>query len=114
MSIRKSAGLISISTLSSISGETNTAENEVWRRLPESNGLLRTRRCTPISVRNQPNAYSPLMCTVAPLIPATSPADSSMMVASKPRLSAQRRYMRSRMLAQSWASVPPEPAWMSR
>ncbi len=27
-------------------------------------------------------------------------SDSSMMVASKPRLSAQRRYMRSRMLAQ--------------
>ena len=28
----------------------------------------------------------------------------------KPRASAQRRYMRISMLAQSWASVPPEPA----
>lgn len=73
--MRRSAGLISISMLSSISGDTNTAVNEVWRRLPESNGLLRTRRCTPISVRSQPKAYSPLMCTVAPLMPATSPSD---------------------------------------
>ena len=28
--------------------------------------------------------------------------------------SAQRVYMRSSMLAQSWLSVPPAPAWISR
>ena len=38
-------------------------------------------------------------------MPATSPSDSSTISALKPRLSAQRRYMRSRMLAQSWASA---------
>ena len=32
----------------------NTEAKDVWRRLPESNGLLRTKRCTPVSVRNQP------------------------------------------------------------
>ena len=32
---------------------------------------------------------------------------------SKPRRSAQRRYMRSSISAQSWASVPPAPAWIS-
>ena len=42
--MRRSAGLISTSIESSISGETNTELNEVWRRLPESNGDLRTRR----------------------------------------------------------------------
>ncbi|MDZ7826830.1 MAG: hypothetical protein U5R48_13440 [Gammaproteobacteria bacterium] len=41
---------------SSISGETNTEAKEVWRRLPESNGDLRTSRWTPVSVRSQPKA----------------------------------------------------------
>ncbi len=31
---------------------------------------------------------------------------------ANPRSAAQRRYMRSRISAQSWASVPPVPAWM--
>jgi hypothetical protein len=30
------------------------------------------------------------------------------------RRSAQRVYMRNSMLAQSWLSVPPAPAWTSR
>src|SRR6187551_3413057 len=34
--------------------------------------------------------------------------------ASKPREAAHLRYMRSSIWAQSWASVPPAPAWMSR
>ena len=55
-SIRRSAGLISMSMSSSISGDTNTEANEVWRRLPESNGLFLTSRCTPVSVRSQPKA----------------------------------------------------------
>ena len=37
-------------------GDANADANEVWRRLPESNGDLRTSRCTPVSVRNQPKA----------------------------------------------------------
>jgi hypothetical protein len=34
---------------SSISGQANTEANEVWRRAFASNGLIRTRRCTPAS-----------------------------------------------------------------
>src|SRR5579863_921344 len=51
---------------------------------------------------------------VALLMPATSPGEDSTSAVLKPRRSPQRRYMRKSMLAQSWASVPPEPAWMSR
>jgi hypothetical protein len=43
-----------MSMSSSTSGETNTPAKLVWRRLPESNGDLRTSRCTPVSVRSQP------------------------------------------------------------
>ena len=75
-STRRSAGFSSISMSSSISGDTNTAANDVCRRWPESNGDLRTSRCTPVSVRSQPNAYSPRTWIVALLMPATSPADS--------------------------------------
>ena len=53
-SISMSAGFRSMLMSSSTCGETNTDENEVCRRFPESNGLLRTRRCTPVSVRSQP------------------------------------------------------------
>src|SRR5262249_32054049 len=49
-----SAGLISISISSPPPGETNPAVKEVWRRALESKGDLRTRRCTPVSVRSQP------------------------------------------------------------
>src|SRR5215213_10142037 len=48
---------------------------------------------------------------VADLRPASSPAEASFISTSKPRRSAQRRYMRSRISAQSWESVPPAPAW---
>ena len=36
------------------SGETNTEAKEVCRRAPLSNGDFRTKRCTPVSVRNHP------------------------------------------------------------
>ena len=51
---------------------------------------------------------------VALFMPATSPACESMTSASKPRDAAHLRYMRSSICAQSCASVPPAPAWMSR
>ena len=86
----------------------------VCRPPDESNGDLRTKRCTPVSVRNKPKAYSPSIFKVAPLIPATSPGDSSSKVALKPLRSAYLRYWRNNMLAQSQASVPPAPAWMSK
>ena len=38
-------------------GETNTAAKDVCLRLPESNGDFLTKRCMPVSVRNQPYAY---------------------------------------------------------
>ena len=50
VSVRTSAGLMSISIVSSTSGETKTLAKLVWRPPAESKGLLRTRRCTPVSV----------------------------------------------------------------
>ena len=47
------------------------------------------------------------------LMPATSPPLTSISSVFQPRDSHQRRYMRSRISAQSCASVPPAPAWMS-
>ena len=46
-------------------------------------------------------------------MPATSPSEASISSVFQPRDSQNRRYMRSRISAQSWASVPPAPAWMS-
>ena len=51
---------------------------------------------------------------VADLIPASSPASRSTTSALKPARSAQRRYMRMSICAQSCDSVPPAPAWMER
>ena len=48
---------------------------------------------------------------VADFRPASSPGEASAISTSKPRRSAQRRYMRRRISAQSWESVPPAPAW---
>src|SRR5579871_5398527 len=46
-------------------------------------------------------------------MPATSPSLCSRISARKPFLSQYLRYMRSSIEAQSCASVPPAPAWMS-
>ncbi len=46
-------------------------------------------------------------------MPATSPSVSSITSVLKPLRSQYFRYWRSSMLAQSQASVPPAPAWMS-
>lgn len=113
VSVRTSDGLMSISMESSISGYTKMLAKLVWRPPELSNGDLRTRRCTPVSVRSRPKAYSPSILMVAPLMPAVSPGDSSSTVVLKPLRSAYLRYWRSSMLAQSQASVPPAPAWMS-
>ena len=48
---------------------------------------------------------------VADLRPASSPGEASFISTSKPRRSDQRRYIRRRISAQSWESVPPAPAW---
>ncbi len=45
-------------------------------------------------------------------MPASSPARRSTTSALKPARSAQRRYMRMRIWAQSCDSVPPAPGWM--
>src|SRR5215469_6523650 len=47
-------------------------------------------------------------------MPATSPGLESITSHLKPCAAHQRRYMRSSICAQSCASVPPAPAWMSR
>src|SRR6266404_3608184 len=111
--MRRSAGLISTAIDSSTSGYTNTLAKEVCRRALASNGLLRTRRWTPVSVRSWPYACSPLTFRVALLMPATSPPVRSSTSTAKPFLSQYLMYMRSSIAAQSCASVPPEPAWMS-
>ena len=49
---------------------------------------------------------------VADLMPASSPGSRSTTSALKPARSAQRRYMRTSIWAQSWDSVPPAPGWM--
>ena len=79
------------------------------RRALESNGEMRTRRCTPDSVFSQPCALWPLTMIVADLMPASSPSVSSSTSTSKFRRSPQRTYMRSNMRAQSQLSVPPAP-----
>ena len=56
VSVRTSDGLMSISIESSTSGYTNRLAKLVWRPPDESNGLLRTSRCTPVSVRRWPKA----------------------------------------------------------
>src|SRR5664280_313202 len=53
------------------------------------------------------------MMKVADIRPASCPSVASSTSMSKPRRSAQREYMRSIISAQSWASVPPAPAWIS-
>src|ERR1039458_5097136 len=50
---------------------------------------------------------------VAESRPASWPSVTSSISTSKPRRSAQRVYIRSIISAQSWASVPPAPAWIS-
>ena len=105
--MRTSAGLISISIESSISGRRTAGERGV-APAELSNGELRTRRCTPVSVRSRPKAYSPsILMVVALLMPATSPGFRLPPWPLKPLRSAYLRYWRSSMLAQSQASVPP-------
>ena len=54
VSMRRSSLRMLISMDSSISGETYTLANDVWRRLAWSKGDMRTRRCTPISLVSMP------------------------------------------------------------
>jgi len=88
---------------------TATDAKEVCRRREASNGEMRIRRCTPVSPFRCPYAYSPLISMVADLMPASSPASRSTTSALKPDRSAQRRYMRMSIWAQSCDSVPPAP-----
>ena len=59
-------------------------------------------------------AWSPASRTVALLMPATSPSDSFQHFnAEALALAVERTYMRKSIEAQSCASVPPAPAWIS-
>src|SRR4051812_19824678 len=55
-----------------------------------------------------------MIFSVTLLMPATSPSVRSSTSTRKPFLSQYLMYIRSSIEAQSCASVPPEPAWMSR
>ena len=85
----------------------------MWRRFAASKGEMRTSRWTPLSPRKRPKAYSPRTATVALLSPASSPSSRSSSLTSKPLCSAHRRYIRRRISAQSWESVPPSPGWIA-
>ena len=99
---------------SSTSGETNTDANEVCRR---AFGIERrlAHQAVHAGLGAQP-AVGILAREAdrALLMPATSPSLRSMTSVLKPCASPQRRYMRISICAQSCASVPPAPAWMSR
>ena len=100
-----------LTSTSSTSGTTATEAKLVCRRREASNGEIRTSRCTPISPRRYPNAYSPDTSTVADLMPASSPGSRSTTSAFRPARSHHRRYMRRSICAQSCDSVPPAPGW---
>ncbi len=110
--MRRSLSSISISTSSSSSGQTKTDAKEVWRARPG-----RTARCARGGARRpRPRGgrrrTRPGTMSVALLMPASSPGWKSMISRLKPRRSAQRRYMRSSISAQSCDSVPPAPGLM--
>ena len=100
--------------LSSSSGQAKTAAKEVCRRAAESNGDIRTSRCTPLSTQSVPKAYSPETNMVTLFSPASSPFRKSVTSTLKPRRSQNRWYMRKSISAQSWLSVPPAPALIDR
>ena len=54
VSTRRSSGRTSTSTSSGNSGDTPTDAKLVCRRCAESNGEMRTRRCTPFSAFRKP------------------------------------------------------------
>ncbi len=61
-------------SVSGISGRTSTAAKLVCRRALASNGLIRTRRCTPRSQDMYPVAYGPFTRSVMLRMPAPSPS----------------------------------------
>ena len=86
----------------------------MWRLALLSKGEMRTSRWTPHSVLSHPKARNPLTRTVHDLIPASSPALSSIHSSLYLCASAHLAYMRWSISAQSCASVPPAPAWISK
>ena len=111
VSTRRSFSSISTLASSGTCGMTSTRAKLVCRRFCESYGLIRTSRCTPRSLRSFPYAQRPSMLKLTLLRPASSPSVASRISVLKRLRSAQRRYMRSSISAQSWLSVPPAPAW---
>ena len=92
---------MSSSSASSSIGITSIDANDVCLRFWESNGLMRTSRCTPRSADRSPYTFVPRTVKVADLMPASSPCWMSSISASKPCRSAHRTYMRSSISAQS-------------
>ena len=110
MSTRSSFSSISRLASSGTSGRTSTSAKLVCRRFCESNGLIRTSRCTPRSLRRRPYAQRPSIAKLTDFRPAPSPSVASRISVLKRLRSAQRRYIRRSISAQSWLSVPPAPA----
>ncbi len=113
VSILRSSSFIS-SSCSSISGVTSMRANDVSRVPPELNGLIRTSLWTPCSSLRNPYANGPLTMISALFMPASSPCVFSKTSAGHSCFSIYLRYMRRSISAQSWASVPPVPAWIER
>src|SRR5436305_150531 len=119
-STRRSPGSI-VTSVSSASGVTSTPAAEVWMRPCDSVAGTRCTRCTPPShfSRDQtpyPPSGTPrvLTATATSLYPPRSDSCASSTSVTQPRLSAYRRYMRSRSPANSADSSPPSPALISR
>ena len=108
--MRMSSGLMSISMLSSISGETYTLANDVWRRLAWSKRRDAHQAMHADLAGQQPVGVFAIDAEgrrldarfVARLIFVHAAWRS-------PARSAQRRYMRISISAQSCDSVPPAP-----
>mmetsp|Transcript_10406 Transcript_10406/g.31807 ORF Transcript_10406/g.31807 Transcript_10406/m.31807 type:complete len:262 (-) Transcript_10406:215-1000(-) len=98
------------SSSSSSFGMTSMPAKLVWRFPCALNGDIRTSRCVPFSALRYPYANSPSTSSVADLYPHSSPGLSSARRTENPRLSQKRVTIRTRISAQSCASVPPAPA----
>ena len=85
--MRRSAGLISIST-SSASGSTATVAVDVWMRPDDSVTGTRCTRCTPDSNLSRRNTFVPWMSSVLSLMPPISLLPSSTSSTFQPRRSA--------------------------
>ena len=110
--MRRSLSSISTARSSGRSGATTTCANAVWRRCACRTGTADEPVHAALGLED-PVGVLALDRQRSPTSgPPPRPGSPRPARSAKPRSSAQRRYMRSIISAQSWASVPPAPAWI--